>query len=95
MSFVEFAQVYVDMKWPDAAAKTRMSTVDALATAAVALTREAPGKPTDVEIRRLLVAHLLPPATRDGALSTEDAAIASWICQHSRPLYDLVDAAAV
>jgi hypothetical protein len=94
LSFVSAAQVYVDMKWPDAAAKTRISMVDALATAAVALMREVPGKPADADVRRLLVAHLLPPTTRDNYLSAEDGVIASWICQHSRPLYDLMDAAA-
>jgi hypothetical protein len=31
-SFVQFAQSDVDVKWPDAAAKTRTSMVDALAT---------------------------------------------------------------
>jgi hypothetical protein len=63
-SFLQFAQSYVEMKWPDAAAKTRMSMVDALATAAVSFVRDVGGKPADVDLRRMLVSHLLPPTTR-------------------------------
>jgi integrase len=93
-SFLAFAQSYVDLKWPDAAAKTRVSMVDSLATAAVGFVRAAPGMPTDAERRRLLVSHLLPVTTRDVELSPEDAGIVSWLVEQSRPLHDLSDATA-
>ena len=43
VSFVEFAQSYMDMKWPNAAATTRGSTVEALATAGAASCGMQPG----------------------------------------------------
>src|SRR5581483_1480625 len=61
LSFVEFAQSYLDMKWPDAAAKTRTSTVDALATAGTGFVRDATGRPEAADIRRMLTSALLPP----------------------------------
>lgn len=94
LSFLEFARTYVDLKWPDGAAKTRMSMVDALATATISFVRDAAGKPTDADLRRLLVSHLLPMTTRDNELSPKDEVIASWLAQHSRPLYDLTNATA-
>lgn len=95
LSFVEFAQSYMDMKWPDAAAKTRTSTVDALATAGTGFVRDAGGRPEAIDLRRMLTSTLLPPTTRDAELSTEDREVVDWIVKHSRPLYDLTDVAAM
>jgi len=95
LSFLAFAQSYMDMKWPDAAAKSRSSMVDALATVATAFVQKASGKPESAELRRVLVAYLLPPTTRDNELSSDDVAVVSWIVQQSRPLYDLTEAPAV
>src|ERR687894_2010946 len=58
VSFVEFAQSYMDMKWPNAAATTRGSTVEALATAGPALVRYTVGRPNTRQLRRVLTAHL-------------------------------------
>ena len=95
LSFLAFAQSYMDMKWPDAAAKSRSSMVDALATVAVAFVREVAGKPKPTDLRRVLVSHLLPPTTRDNELSPNDSAVVAWLVQQSRPLYDLTEASAV
>jgi integrase len=92
---VEFAQSYLDMKWPDAAAKTRTSTVDALATAGSGFVREAASRPEVADIRRMLTSTLLPPTTRDEELSPDDQEVVDWIIRHSRPLYDLTDIAAM
>lgn len=54
LSFVEFAQSYMDIKWPDAAAKTRTSTVDALATAGTVFVRDAGSGPEATDLRRVL-----------------------------------------
>jgi integrase len=91
VSFVEFAQSYMDMKWPDAAAKTRTSTVDALATAGTGFIRDVGGRPEAIDLRRMLTSTLLPPTTRDVELSTEDREVVHWIVRNSRPLYDLTD----
>ncbi|MCA1694770.1 MAG: site-specific integrase, partial [Actinobacteria bacterium] len=91
LSFVEFAQSYMDIKWPDAAAKTRTSTADALATAGTVFVRDATGRPEATDLRRILTSTLLPPTTRDGELSPEDREVVAWILRQSRPLYDLTD----
>ncbi|NGY59212.1 tyrosine-type recombinase/integrase [Lentzea sp. NEAU-D13] len=94
-SFLEFAQSYVDMKWPDSAAKTRSSTVDALATACAAFVKSGPSRPELTELRGVLTRHLLPPTTRDDQLDREQQEVADWLARYSRPLYDMTDAVAV
>ena len=95
LSFVEFAQSYLDMKWPDAAAKTRTSTVDALATAGAGFVRDAADRPAVTDLRRVLTSTLLPPTTRDEELSPDDREVVDWILRYSRPLYDLTDVTAM
>ena len=58
VSFVEFAQSYMDMKWPNAAATTRGSTVEALATAGAAFVRDAVGRPEAREVANDTSAHV-------------------------------------
>jgi hypothetical protein len=72
LSFVEFAQLYMDMKWPGAAAKTRESTVDGLATAGAAFVLDGAGRPDYADLRRVLRTYLLPPAARLGDVAAED-----------------------
>jgi integrase len=95
LSFIEFAQSYMDIKWPDAAAKTRTSTVDALATAGTVFLRDAAGRPEARDLRRVLTSILLPPTTRSTELSPGDRDVVDWITRHSCPLYDLTDAVAM
>ncbi|GAA2680736.1 MULTISPECIES: tyrosine-type recombinase/integrase [Actinosynnema] len=95
LSFLDFAQSYVDMKWPDSAAKTRGSTVEALATAAAAFVRDGVGRPGVVELRRVLTRYLLPSTTRDAKRSNGEEDVADWLVRNSRPLYDLTAAPAV
>lgn len=80
LSSVEFAQSYMDMKWPDAAAKTCTSTVDALATAGTVFVRDAAGRPEATDLRRVLTSTLLPPTTRDGELSLDDREVVAQDC---------------
>ena len=95
VSFVEFAQCYMDMKWPDAAATTRGSTVEALATAGAVFVREAAGRPDVRELRRVLTARILPPTTRERKLSRAERQTVDWLLRQSRPLVDLAEPAAV
>src|SRR5947209_19950522 len=95
ISFVEFAQSYLDTKWPEAAAKTRTSTVDALATAGTGFVRDAASRPEVADIRRMLISILLPPTTRAEELSPDEREVVDWIIRHSRPLYDLTDVVAM
>lgn len=94
LSLLEFAQSHVDLKWPDAAAKTRASIVDALATAVAAFVDEAPGRPGPEDLRRVLVAHLLPVSTRDRTLKPTDEQVVAWLRKHSRPLHDMAETSA-
>jgi integrase len=43
LSFLQFAQRYMDMKWPVQAATSRAGTVEGLASAAAAFVKDAPG----------------------------------------------------
>lgn len=95
MSFVEFAQCYMDMKWSNAAATTRGSMVEALATAGAAFVGDAVGRPDVRELRRALTAHILPPTTRDGEMSRTEQQTVEWLFRQSRPLVDLTESAAV
>src|SRR5207248_1958651 len=95
VSFVEFAQSYMDIKWPTAAATTRGSLVEALATAGAAFVREAPGQPDVRELRRALTAHVFPPTTRDTDLLQADRRTVEWLLRHSRLLAELTEPAVV
>jgi hypothetical protein len=95
VSFVAFCQSYVDVKWPNAAAKSRASIVDALATAAAAMMRDGAGRPNASDLRRVLISRLLPPAGREVDMSEGDRVVADWILRQSRPLMDLNEAKTV
>ena len=53
-SWFAFVLAYVDMKWPRAAATTRNSMTDALATVTAALVDDRPGRPDVLLVRRAL-----------------------------------------
>lgn len=91
LSFLDSARTYIDMKWPDAAATTRSSMVEAMVTAGAALVRDAAGRPSVADLRRVLSSHFLPPTTREMELSPEDQEVAAWLVRQSRPLHDLTD----
>ncbi|GAA0216613.1 tyrosine-type recombinase/integrase [Saccharothrix mutabilis subsp. mutabilis] len=92
LSFLEFSQSYMDLKWPDSAATTRGSTVEALATAAAAFVKDGVGRPAVTELRGVLSRNLLPPTTRDLELSGEEREIVDWLVRNSRPLFEVTDA---
>jgi integrase len=95
VSFLEFAQSYMDMKWPTAAATTRGSLVEALATAGAVFVRGAPGRPDIRELRQALTARILPPTTRHHDLQHDEQRTVDWLRRQSRPLADLTEPAAV
>ncbi|MFG1976462.1 hypothetical protein ACGFJC_44635 [Nonomuraea fuscirosea] len=85
----DFVRAYIDMKWPHAAAKTRDSISDGLATVLPALTRDRPGRP-DAEILRTALRKyaLLPEAKRpDPPLESKQAL--RWLAGASLDLTDL------
>jgi integrase len=69
--------------------------VEALATAGAAFVRDAVGRPEVRQLRRVLMAHILPPTTRDGELSQAERQTGEWLLRQSRPLVELAEPAAV
>jgi hypothetical protein len=89
-TWMEFAIAYVSMKWPGAAAKSRASMVEALATATPVLMRDIPGQPSIDLLRRALRDFILPPPLR-GAEPPEEVAIAvRWLQRATFHLTDLI-----
>jgi integrase len=94
LTLVELAQQYVAMKWPNQAANSRRSTIEALATACAAFVKDQSGRPGVQELRRVLTVHLLPPTDRRDAELGKDEGVATWILSASRPVGELADTVA-
>ncbi|MGW1056994.1 hypothetical protein [Micromonospora rubida] len=83
------------MKWPGAAAKSRESTTDALATVTAGLVRDLARRPDPVLLRRALREWEFPPASRQVDRPAEIAAALRWLGKESLPLSALAEAAVV
>jgi integrase len=95
MTWLTFVRRYLDMKWPNAAAKSRDSMTDALATVTPTLTTDLPGRPNDALLRRALRNYELIPSARQTERPNDIAAALRWLERASLPLADLVQAAVV
>ncbi len=85
----DFVRAYIEMKWPHAAAKSRDSMSDALATALPALVKERPGRPDAEMLRTALRKYaLLPEGKRPDAPPAIARAI-RWLEGASLDLTDL------
>ncbi|MGI5162263.1 tyrosine-type recombinase/integrase [Microbispora sp. CA-102843] len=90
VTWFAFVLAYIDMKWPHAAAKTRDSLTDALATVTPALVDEdAPGKPDLMVLREALRQYVLPPASRQLERPAGITAAVAWLERHSLAVADL------
>ncbi|MEV4248076.1 tyrosine-type recombinase/integrase [Streptosporangium canum] len=90
VTWFAFVMAYVDMKWPHAAAKTRDSLTDALATATPALVEEnAPGKPEPLILREALRQYALPPVSRQSERPESIRSALTWLERHSLAVADL------
>jgi integrase len=89
LTWLEFAQQYVDMKWPRAAGSSRDSLTDALATVTPALVADEKSSPDRQLLRIALRQYLLPPAARSQEPPAEIAAVAEWLASNSMPVSDL------
>ncbi|MGW3365285.1 tyrosine-type recombinase/integrase [Streptosporangium canum] len=90
VTWFSFAMAYVDMKWPHAAAKTRDSLTDALATITPALVNEdVPDKPDVLVLREALRQFAFPPAARRFPRSEEIRSALVWLEHHSLRVTDL------
>ncbi|MFI7618259.1 tyrosine-type recombinase/integrase [Nonomuraea terrae] len=91
-SFLEFAQAYVLRRWNTSAARTRETDAYALLTLIPALVTDAPRRPSDEELRKVLRIHALLPDKRRASLSAAQAAALSWLERASLPLAALGEA---
>jgi integrase len=89
VTWYAFVMAYVDMKWPHAAAKSRDSLTDALATVTPALVEELPGRPDPLVLRTALRRYALVPAGREIVRPPEIAAALSWLEKASLLVTDL------
>ncbi|MDI1466368.1 site-specific integrase [Catellatospora sp. KI3] len=93
-TWLEFVERYVAMKWPDAAAKSRVSMVEALITVTPALVRaEGGGVPDEQLLRRALQRHLIPG--QSSGIGDGEADALEWLRAASVPLASLSDAQVV
>lgn len=95
VTWLEFVQRYVTMKWPGAAAKSRNSMIDALATVTPVLVRQTPGQPSAEALRRVLRDYVLPPNARQLDRPPEIASALCWLDRASLGLPTLAEAATV
>jgi integrase len=92
VTWLEFAKKYLDMKWPGAAAKSRDSMTEALATITAALVKDTHGRPPVELLRRALRDHVLPPPVRDLDMAPDVADAVRWLRYAALPLPDLREA---
>ena len=88
-SWFAFVLAYVDMKWPRAAATTRNSMTDALATITAALVDDRPGQPEVLLLRCALRQYALVPSSRTLPRPAEVTAALGWLERASLPLTEL------
>jgi len=88
-SWFAFVLAYVDMKWPRAAATTRNSMTDALATVTAALVDDRPGQPEVVLLRRALRQYALVPSSRTLPRPAGVTVALGWLEQAALPLAEL------
>jgi hypothetical protein len=91
VSMMELVKKYADFKWADAAANSRSGLADALATAALALTTDAPGRPEPMLIRRVFVGWVCNTKKRTDPMPDVVAGAHRWLSNNMVPVTDLED----
>ncbi|MEO3795787.1 site-specific integrase [Nonomuraea sp. B10E15] len=92
---LDFVKAYVEARWPYAAAKSRDSMSDALATALPALTTEMAGRPDAALLRKALRQYVLLPEGKRPAMPADIARAVRWLEAASLTMEDLNDTKAV
>ncbi|MEV0971392.1 tyrosine-type recombinase/integrase [Microtetraspora glauca] len=87
----DFVRAYIEMKWPHAAAKTRDSISDALATALPALVKERPGRPDAESLRTALRKYALLPQSKRSVAPPDATRAIRWLEGASLDLTDLAE----
>ena len=89
-SWYEFACSYVDMKWPDAAGKSRMGIAETLATVTPALLSDRRGRPSETVVRAALYGWAFNTRARNACgPPAELADVTRWLETHTVPVAEL------
>ena len=88
--WLDFCTAYVAVRWDGAAAKTRDSITDSLATAAVVMVEDGQDRPGCRELRRAFLWAVLP-ANADSEAPEELAAALRWLRHRSLLLKAIAD----
>ncbi len=91
-TWLEFAQAYVDVKWPHLAAKSRDGLTETMTGVTLALLKEQAGKPDMSLLRNVLRGHVFLPGGRRKSLDHDETAALRWLLAASLPVADLADA---
>src|SRR5690606_11068207 len=83
VSWLGFVQAYIASRWPHAAAKTRDSMTDALATVTPVLVTDAAGMPEAETVRTALRLYALLPADRRPSAGSKRSRC-PWLRWHRR-----------
>jgi hypothetical protein len=86
-----YVLAHADKRWPAAAANTRKSMLEALATVTAALVHDRPGRPELPELYRVLLRYALPPNGRTDERSVGAAQVIQWLESASVPMPALED----
>jgi integrase len=82
---------YIDMKWPAAAGKSRISAVETLTAVTPVLVKSDHGMPDPAVLRSALRRWAFNPAHRDDAMPPDIRAALSWVRRASLPITALED----
>ena len=91
MSWFEFAQRYIDLKWTRAAAKSRAGNADTLATVTPLMLRSERGQPDETTLRRALTGWALNTKKRDSEKPQEIRSALRWLEANTVPVSRLDD----
>lgn len=93
MSWFVFAQKYVDMKWPRAAAKSRAGIADALATVTPMMVTSERGRPAAALLRKALTGWAFNKKRREEAKPPEVEHALKWLASNTAPVSVFEDVA--
>lgn len=86
---------YAEMKWPRLAPNSRSGVAETLAVVAPVLTRDLPGRPDPVVLRRALYRYAFNFSRSKDTAPQDVTQALDWIVKSSIPLKDLADAMVV
>jgi integrase len=95
MPWFEFAQRYVELKWPRAAAKSRAGNADTMASATMAMLATTRGKPSEKILRKAMTGWAFNFRRRDSAKPVEVEQALNWLAANTVPVSRLDDPVAI